>query len=135
MTAPDFALTRGLSWLEFCILDALLVSPSPSLLKGRHSTGRRGHQQTRSHPSPVEHLVVKTANTQQIVFIPVAGFIHDVYFHPLAGYPGPLLYRGSNIPKVVQQMEGDLTTKMHELHQIYGPVVRCAPNELSFITA
>jgi cytochrome P450 len=32
-------------------------------------------------------------------------------------------------------MKGDITTKMHELHRIYGPVVRCAPNELTFITA
>ena len=67
--------------------------------------------------------------------IPAANFIYNVYFHPLAGFPGPLLYRGSNVPKVIQELKGNLTIRMHELHQRYGPVVRVAPGELTFISA
>ncbi|KXX74697.1 putative sterigmatocystin biosynthesis P450 monooxygenase stcF [Madurella mycetomatis] len=70
-----------------------------------------------------------------LVIIPAAWFIYNIYFHPLAGYPGPLLYRGSNLGKISQQIKGNITNKIHELHQIYGPVVRVAPWELSYISA
>ena len=69
------------------------------------------------------------------MIVPVAWFIYNVHFHPLAGYPGPLMYRGSNIPKVAQQVKGNIANKIHELHLIYGPVVRIGPWELSYITA
>jgi cytochrome P450 len=62
-------------------------------------------------------------------------FVYNVKFHPLAGFPGPLLYCGSNIPKVYQQLRGNITIKTHELHEKYGPVVRVAPWELSYISA
>ncbi|GAB1317188.1 Isotrichodermin C-15 hydroxylase [Madurella fahalii] len=70
-----------------------------------------------------------------LVIVPPAWFIYNIYFHPLAGFPGPLLYRGSNLGKISQQMRGNITNKIHELHQIYGPVVRVAPWELSYISA
>ncbi|KAK3349747.1 isotrichodermin C-15 hydroxylase [Lasiosphaeria hispida] len=74
-------------------------------------------------------------SVRMLVTYPAAWFVYNVYFHPLAGYPGPLLYRGSNFGKIVQQMRGNITNKMNELHQIYGPVVRIAPWELSYISA
>lgn len=62
-------------------------------------------------------------------------FIHNTFFHPLAGFPGPVLYGGSNIPKIVQQIRGTVHDKMLELHQQYGPVVRLAPDELTYTSA
>ncbi|KAK3356595.1 isotrichodermin C-15 hydroxylase [Lasiosphaeria hispida] len=70
-----------------------------------------------------------------LILAPITLFIYNIWFHPLAGYPGPLLYRGSNLPKIATQLRGNITMKMHELHEIYGPVVRVAPWELSYITA
>ncbi|KAK1753540.1 putative sterigmatocystin biosynthesis P450 monooxygenase stcF [Echria macrotheca] len=70
-----------------------------------------------------------------LLFIPTAWFIYNFTLHPLAGYPGPLLYRGTNLGKISQQMQGNITNKLHELHQTYGPVVRVAPWELSYISA
>lgn len=61
--------------------------------------------------------------------------MYNVYFHPLAGLPGPLLYRGSNIPKIIQQIKGNVHNKMLQLHQQYGPVVRLAPNELTYTSS
>lgn len=64
--------------------------------------------------------------------LPVGQFIYNLYFHPLAGFPGPKLYAGSNIPKMIQQVRGTIHDTMLELHEQYGPVVRLAPNELTF---
>ena len=69
------------------------------------------------------------------MLVPAAWFIYNIYFHPLAKFPGPVLYRGSNIPKVLQELRGTFTARAHELHEEYGPVVRIAPWQLSFITA
>jgi cytochrome P450 len=69
------------------------------------------------------------------MFLPAAWFIYNIYFHPLAAFPGPLLYRGTSLCKISQQMRGNITNRLHELHQTYGPVVRIAPWELSYTSA
>lgn len=53
--------------------------------------------------------------------------------HPLRGYPGPLPWRASPVPKAMQLLLGTYGVKTVELHDRYGPVVRVAPDELSFI--
>ena len=61
--------------------------------------------------------------------------IYNVYFHPLARYLGPLLWRAFRFPQIYAMMGGYLPYRLKELHDRYGPVVRVAPNELSFIDA
>lgn len=70
-----------------------------------------------------------------IILVPALQFIYNVTLHPLANYPGPLLYAGSNIPSVISRIRGRPVHKMLELHQKYGPVVRYAPNEVTYISA
>ncbi|CAK5268837.1 unnamed protein product [Mycena citricolor] len=53
-------------------------------------------------------------------------------FHPLAGYPGPLLCKISKIWFAAVAMKGKQHIYYYELHQKYGDVVRIGPNELSF---
>ncbi|OAL18469.1 hypothetical protein AYO22_10665 [Fonsecaea multimorphosa] len=53
-------------------------------------------------------------------------------FHPLAKYPGPLLWRASRIPASWHQARGDLYKCIDAIHDQYGPTVRIAPDELSF---
>lgn len=65
----------------------------------------------------------------------IGQFIYNVHFHPLAHFPGPLLWRGSNVPKMINQLRGTIHYRMLELHEKYGPVVRLAPNELTYTTA
>ncbi|KAI3399766.1 hypothetical protein diail_5562 [Diaporthe ilicicola] len=67
--------------------------------------------------------------------LPLGQFIYNIHFHPLAKFPGPLLWRGSNIPKMISQVRGTIHLKMLEFHQQYGPVVRLAPGELTYVTA
>ncbi len=60
------------------------------------------------------------------------GIIYNLYFHPLAGFPGPKSFAASNIPHAYSLVQGLLPYKVTELHQRYGDVVRVEPNSLSF---
>jgi hypothetical protein len=55
--------------------------------------------------------------------------------HPLHHFPGPRLAAWSNIPYCYWLIGGRQPFILLELHEKYGPVVRVAPNELSFNTA
>ncbi|KAL8641848.1 MAG: hypothetical protein Q9228_001395 [Teloschistes exilis] len=59
--------------------------------------------------------------------------VYSLYFGPLAKYPGPPLWAISRIPYVWNLAKGSLTQRTKEFHDRYGPVVRIASNELSFI--
>ncbi|KAI0839483.1 putative cytochrome P450 [Hypoxylon sp. FL0890] len=61
--------------------------------------------------------------------------IYNLYFHPLSRFPGPKLAACSNVPYSIGFLGGRQPYKMLDLHRRYGPVVRVAPNELSFNTA
>ncbi|MCJ1354164.1 MAG: hypothetical protein MMC33_004151 [Icmadophila ericetorum] len=60
--------------------------------------------------------------------------IYNVYFHPLAKYPGPKLYSATYVPYVVDGVRGNFVARLHRFHERYGPVVRFKPNGLSYIT-
>ncbi|KAJ5160583.1 uncharacterized protein N7482_007587 [Penicillium canariense] len=71
-----------------------------------------------------------------MIFIyPISIFIYNVYFHPLAKYPGPKLMVATRIPYMQMIISGRFAQKTKALHHKYGKVVRIAPNELSFIEA
>jgi cytochrome P450 len=59
--------------------------------------------------------------------------IHNVFFGPLAKYPGPKIRALSNLPKALTLIRGTEATEYVKLHDRYGPVVRVAPNELSYV--
>ena len=61
-------------------------------------------------------------------------FVYNVYFHPLAGYPGPTLAALSQMFYVIVYAKGNLPATMDRLHEKYGEVVRVGPNELAFET-
>jgi hypothetical protein len=58
--------------------------------------------------------------------------VHQIFIHPLARFPGPLLCRLTDIKKLQYFASLHVDEKIVELHQKYGPIVRIAPNELSF---
>ncbi|KAJ9641677.1 hypothetical protein H2204_002739 [Knufia peltigerae] len=55
--------------------------------------------------------------------------IYNLYFHPLAKFPGPKLAGASEI-----WIGGRWPFEINKAHERYGDVVRIAPNELSFRT-
>ncbi|KAJ4368944.1 hypothetical protein N0V83_006026 [Neocucurbitaria cava] len=65
----------------------------------------------------------------------VLNAIYNLTLHPLAKYPGPLLWRISPVPSIISLLKGRISFDYKVFHDRYGPVVRVMPNELSFNTA
>ncbi|ORX93976.1 benzoate 4-monooxygenase cytochrome P450 [Clohesyomyces aquaticus] len=61
--------------------------------------------------------------------------IYRVYLHPLSKYPGPISYKLSGWPLLWQAYKGDRHIWHLKDHENYGPIVRIAPNTLSFNTS
>ncbi|KAH7083820.1 pisatin demethylase [Paraphoma chrysanthemicola] len=66
------------------------------------------------------------------IFYLFAVAIYRLYFHPLAKYPGPFFARITPFPAVFALLHGRLPFWQKACHDKYGPIVRIAPNELSF---
>lgn len=60
---------------------------------------------------------------------------YNLYLHPLRSFPGPWYTKSSIAWFVYHGYKGDHWSAVHELHLKYGPVVRIAPDELSFTEA
>ena len=65
-----------------------------------------------------------------VYFISVS--IYRANLHPLSHHRGPRLWAISQLPSAFYLLKGQLPYKVFELHEKYGPVVRIAPNELSY---
>ncbi|ETI28866.1 hypothetical protein G647_01318 [Cladophialophora carrionii CBS 160.54] len=61
--------------------------------------------------------------------------IYRLYFHPLAKYPGPLLWRLTQWPEAKSAWAGRRHVDLQLLHEKYGDIVRFGPDKLSFRTA
>ena len=53
----------------------------------------------------------------------------------LRSYPGPKFWAASRFPYVYNHLKGRLARRVKAMHDQYGPIVRVAPTELSYITA
>lgn len=58
--------------------------------------------------------------------------VYNLYFHPIAKLPGPLLWRASRLGFLRSLVSGSLVADVKKLHEQYGDVVRTAPDEVSF---
>ncbi len=58
--------------------------------------------------------------------------MYNIYFHALAGIPGPLWWRASRLCFIYSFLSGNLVKDVRKLHGHYGNVVRIAPDEVSF---
>ncbi|KAI0313882.1 cytochrome P450 [Amylostereum chailletii] len=84
-----------------------------------------------SHPPEAFYL---TSRLTTLYFTSLASttLIYRVSpFHPLAAYPGPLLWRLSSLVLVVVSYHGHRHLILDDLHKKYGPFVRIGPNALS----
>ncbi|KAF7192041.1 Cytochrome P450 monooxygenase [Pseudocercospora fuligena] len=62
----------------------------------------------------------------------IANIVYNIFFHPLARFPGPKIRAVSEIPYLRSMISGYAPQDQLALHKRYGPVVRVAPNELTF---
>lgn len=58
---------------------------------------------------------------------------YDIFLHPLHKVPGPFLARFSQLWRNIRYFRGTWLDDVVHLHEEYGPVVRIAPNEVSFV--
>lgn len=58
--------------------------------------------------------------------------IYSAYFGPLSKFPGPKSRGLSKLPYIWTILKGSEGKELPELHEKYGPVVRIAPDHLSF---
>ncbi|KAK1776940.1 cytochrome P450 [Copromyces sp. CBS 386.78] len=77
------------------------------------------------------HLLLGAVGVSTILYI-IGSAIYNVFFHPLASYPGPLIQRASYLPFGIRHTLGIQAFHTQTLHDKYGPVVRISPNHLSF---
>lgn len=61
--------------------------------------------------------------------------VYNVYFHPLAKFPGPKLWIAFPFLRHISGMRGDVEHEVYKLHEKYGEVVRHSDNEITFTTA
>lgn len=59
--------------------------------------------------------------------------VYNIYLHPLRSYPGPKLWAATRLAWTHAMQSGSYHRTLHELHTKYGPVIRIAPDELSYI--
>ena len=59
--------------------------------------------------------------------------VYNLYWHPLSKFPGPRVFAASRLPYVFASFRGRLAIRCLQMHDTYGPIVRTAPNEVSFI--
>ncbi|KAI9373001.1 putative sterigmatocystin biosynthesis P450 monooxygenase stcF [Aspergillus egyptiacus] len=59
---------------------------------------------------------------------------YRLWLHPLRIYPGPRWWAVWRVPYLRSTIRGTIVRDIQRLHDQYGPVVRIAPDELSYIT-
>jgi len=73
-------------------------------------------------------------SSTQFVIFRISTIVYNVFFHPLAKFPGPKLRAATHLPAWWTMWTGDVHC-MSGMHDRYGAVVRIAPDSLSFISA
>ncbi|KAL5340997.1 cytochrome P450 [Aspergillus crustosus] len=85
--------------------------------------------------------VTEFVNNHLVLSIVVGSFtlfrlsiiIYNLYFHPLARFPGPRAHAISNFPWYwYYTIQGTAYHRLVDWHRQYGDIVRIRPNELSF---
>lgn len=56
--------------------------------------------------------------------------IYQCYFHPLAKFPGPVMFKLTRTWYAIHARNGLWHQKLMRMHAKYGPAVRIAPNEM-----
>ncbi|KAI9710260.1 MAG: hypothetical protein M1820_002754 [Bogoriella megaspora] len=80
----------------------------------------------------INYLAVLGIASLAVLLFGVIQTIYNIWFHPLAKFPGPILWRASRVPYLYHMVRGDLTFCLLPLHEKYGSALRISPDELSF---
>ncbi|KAI1783564.1 cytochrome P450 [Ganoderma leucocontextum] len=73
--------------------------------------------------------------TLEVLFLLIASLaFYRLWFAPLARLPGPSICAIARLPLMYHEFSGTRRSFIHGLHVKYGPIVRVAPDEVSFAT-
>nr|XP_001393034.2 cytochrome P450 [Aspergillus niger CBS 513.88] len=67
-----------------------------------------------------------------LVIYPISRIVYNVFFSPLSHLPGPISWSATRLPFTRALLRGTIVHDFERLHRKYGPVVRTAPDEVSF---
>ncbi|KAF2203657.1 cytochrome P450 [Delitschia confertaspora ATCC 74209] len=70
-----------------------------------------------------------------LITYPLFTILYNLYFHPLARIPGPWTWSCSRLPFINALIKGTIVHDFEKLHRKYGPILRIAPNEVTFAKA
>ncbi|KAL4869732.1 cytochrome P450 [Aspergillus spectabilis] len=70
----------------------------------------------------------------QLAVALVGRLLYNIYFYLLWKYPGPRLWAASRIPWIWASTRGRVHRELQILHAKHEPIVRIAPNKLSYTT-
>ena len=80
-----------------------------------------------------QFLTVLVLGVGALLVYPLLRILYSISpLHPLYRFPGPRLWAASRIFWAYYHFQGDLVAQIKALHDVYGPIIRVAPNELSF---
>ncbi|KUL82184.1 hypothetical protein ZTR_09567 [Talaromyces verruculosus] len=74
------------------------------------------------------------ANRDKLCLYSIIWTIYSLFFHPLRSYPGPKLWALTRLAWVWASLRGEIAWTIRDYHEKYGPVIRIAPDELSYTT-
>lgn len=80
----------------------------------------------------LSYTLISAALVSSGLFYLVIRILYNLFFHPLANYPGPILWRAFRFPFIKTMISGELPHRVKSIHEKYGEVVRVGPDELSF---
>ncbi|KZT53068.1 cytochrome P450 [Calocera cornea HHB12733] len=66
-----------------------------------------------------------------LVFYVTASLLRGLFLSPLSRFPGPKLAAVTRFWAFFEAISGRKVKGVHELHKMYGPIVRVGPNDLS----
>ncbi|GKZ35393.1 hypothetical protein AbraIFM66950_006022 [Aspergillus brasiliensis] len=67
-----------------------------------------------------------------LLIYPIGRIIYNVFFSPLSHLPGPISWSATRLPFTRALLRGTIVHDFQRLHRKYGPMVRTAPDEVSF---
>ncbi|KAK4159985.1 hypothetical protein QBC43DRAFT_246406 [Cladorrhinum sp. PSN259] len=68
-----------------------------------------------------------------IILYPLSRALYNVSpFHPLSKIPGPKVWAATRFPFINSLLRGKMVHDIQRLHSLYGPIVRIAPDEVTF---
>lgn len=81
-------------------------------------------------PLELRPIYLSLLTTKPIIYV-LQQIIYNLYFHPLARFPGPFLHCVSRLTYFYKHVNGTLPFDLLDMHRKYGNIVRVAPDELS----